>query len=87
MKGIDPSCNTIDSGAASGISLVPDASAGSIKPRPVLFFFFFFLVWFCFDFFFLALILKSHHGRAARLKSKGSKEKGKKPGNRGTLSG
>lgn len=42
MKGIDPSCNAIDSGAASGISLVPDASVGSIKPRPVFFFFYFF---------------------------------------------
>lgn len=43
MKGIDPSCNTIDSGAASGISLVPDASGGSIKPRPAFFFWLFFV--------------------------------------------
>lgn len=51
MKGIDPSCNTIDSGAASGISLVPDASGGSIKPRPAFFFWLFFVeVFFSFNF-------------------------------------
>lgn len=74
MKGIDPSCNTIDSGAASGISLVPDASVGSIKPRPVFFF------WAGFLGLFLALILKSHHGRAARFK----KKKGKKAREQGS---
>lgn len=73
MKGIDPSCNTIDSGAASGISLVPDASVGSIKPRPAFFLWFVFLFFFSFNF-----KISSLYG--CQVKSKEEKNKEKKQG-------